>query len=74
MTDPGTADRPTAEDGGELRCPSCGRVLARVAQGRSIATAEAEFAFTRRTDHLLCDGCDAVVPIHEVRGDLPPRA
>lgn len=56
--------------GDELRCPSCGQLLARVVSERSISTGEGEFLFSRRTDHLACDGCGALVPVRQVREDL----
>lgn len=59
-------------EGEELRCPSCGAVLARVITARRIAVDGSEFPYTRSTDHLLCD-CGEVVPVHAVRADLPLR-
>lgn len=56
--------------GDELYCPSCGHLLARVVSERSIATDAGEFRFSRRTDHIVCDGCGALVPVQEIRDDL----
>lgn len=56
--------------GDELHCPSCGHLLARVVSERSIATDEGEFLFSRRTDHIACDNCEALVPVREVRDGI----
>lgn len=56
--------------GDELHCPECGDLLARVVSERTIATGEGEFRFSRSTDHIVCDGCGALVPVREVREDL----